>query len=366
MQETEPSRRRWLRLSLTLSAKLNILLLGAMIVIFALLGYLNVRQHRQHLEQNTLLSAERISDVIKHSTTEYMLRNDREGLYHSIQTMAAEPGIEKIRIFDQEGRITYTTNSPEENRVVDKTAEACYACHAQSQPLARLNRPDRFRIYRNPAGFRVLGIITPIENRPACSNAECHAHPAEQKILGVLDTNVSLANADVQLAESSRRMIAYTGCALLLIALLSWFFIWQVVGRPVKALQRGTERLAAGDLGYQIDVQSKDEIGDLATSFNSMSRQLQAERNENISWTHTLEQRVENKTRELTRAHEHALCTEKMASIGKMAAVLAHEINNPLSGILTYAKLLRKWIDREPANDKDAAGARHQEICQSL
>ena len=87
----------------TLSAKLNLLLLGAMVVIFALLGYLNVRLHRQHLEQNTLLSAERVSDVIKHSTTDYMLRNDREGLYHSIQTMAAEPGMEKIRIFDQEG-----------------------------------------------------------------------------------------------------------------------------------------------------------------------------------------------------------------------------------------------------------------------
>ena len=77
---------------------------------FALLGYLNIRLHRQHLEQNTLLSAERVSDVIKHSTTDYMLRNDREGLYHSIQTMADEPGMEKIRIFDQEGRITYTTD----------------------------------------------------------------------------------------------------------------------------------------------------------------------------------------------------------------------------------------------------------------
>jgi two-component system NtrC family sensor kinase len=290
-----------------------------------------------------------------------MLRNDREGLYHSIQTMAAEPGVEKIRIFDQEGRITYTTDSVEENHVVDKTAEACYACHAQSQPLARLNRPDRFRIYRNAARARILGIITPIENQPACSNAACHAHPAEQRILGVLDTNLSLAKADVQLAESSRRMIAYTGCALLLIALLSWFFVWQVVGRPVKALERGTERLAAGGLGYQIEVHSKDEIGDLASSFNDMSRQLYSEHNENVAWTHTLEQRVEQKTRELKRAHEHALHTEKMASIGKMAAVLAHEINNPLSGILTYAKLLRKWIDR------DDAGRNHrQEICDSL
>jgi len=382
MQETEPTRRRWLRLTLNLSAKLNILLLSAMVVIFALLGYLNVRLHRQHLEQTTLLSAERVSDVIKHSTTDYMLRNDREGLYHSIQTMAHEPGMEKIRIFDQEGRITYTTDPVEQNHIVDKTAEACYACHAQSQPLARLNRPDRFRIYRNATGTRVLGIITPIENQPSCSNASCHAHPAEQQILGVLDTNLSLAKADVQLAESSRRMIVYTACALLLIAVLSWFFIWRVVGLPVKALERGTERLAAGDLGYQIDVQSHDEIGELAHSFNGMSRQLQAEHNENLAWTRTLEQRVEQKTGELKRAHEHALHTEKMASIGKMAAVLAHEINNPLSGILTYAKLLRKWIERQESDRQekerqepdcqevvpadDFAVTRHKEIIDSL
>ncbi len=366
MQEIEPTRGHRLRLTFNLSAKLNILLLGAMIVIFALLGYLNVRLHRQHLEQNTLLSAERVSDIIKHSTTDYMLRNDREGLHHSIKMMAGEPGMEKIRIFDQEGRITYTTDAAEQNHVVDKTAEACYACHAQSQPLARLNRPDRFRIYRNAAGARVLGIISPIENQPACSNAACHAHPAEQQILGVLDTNLSLAKADVQVAESSRRMLAYTGCALLLIALLSWFFIWQVVGRPVKALERGTERLSAGDLGYQIHVQSKDELGELANSFNDMSRQLQTEHNENLSWTRTLEERVEQKTRELKRAHEHALHTEKMASIGKMAAVLAHEINNPLSGILTYAKLLRKWTDREEMPCDDSGRNRRKEICDSL
>jgi two-component system, NtrC family, sensor kinase len=361
MPETEAKRSRWFRLTHSLSAKLNLLLLGAMLVIFALLGYLNVRLHRQHLEQNTLQAAERISDVIKQGTTDYMLRNDRSGLYQSIQTIAAEPGIYKIRIFDQEGRITYTTTPSEQNHVVDKTGEACYACHAQSQPLARLNRPDRFRIYRNGGGSRVLGIITPIENQPSCSNAACHAHPASQQILGVLDTNLSLAKADVQLAESSRIMVAYTACGLILIAVLSWFFVWKVVGRPVQALERGTERLKAGDLGYQITVESEDEIGDLARSFNDMSSQLKGEHTENVAWTHTLEQRVEQKTRELRRAHEHALHTEKMASIGKMAAVLAHEINNPLSGILTYAKLLRKYLDHAD-NGRD----RRKEICDSL
>ncbi|HEV2469100.1 MAG TPA: ATP-binding protein [Candidatus Sulfotelmatobacter sp.] len=361
MQETESNRGRWIRLTHSLSAKLNILLLGAMVVIFALLGYLNVRLHRQHLEQYTLLSAERISEVVKHGTSDYMLRNDREGLYRSIKTMADQPGMEKIRIFDQDGRITYTTDPAEQNHVVDKTAEACYACHAQSQPLAKVNRPDRFRIYRKASGARVLGIITPIENQPACSNASCHAHPAEQQILGVLDTNLSLAKADQQLAESTRELIVYTACALLLIVLMSWLVVWRVIGKPVTALQKGTEKLASGDLGYQIDVHSHDELGELASSFNGMSRELEAEHNENVAWTRTLEQRVERKTAELKRAHEHALHTEKMASIGKMAAVLAHEINNPLSGILTYAKLLRKWIDQS-----DGVQSKRREICDSL
>jgi two-component system, NtrC family, sensor kinase len=290
-----------------------------------------------------------------------MLRNDREGLYRTIHTIADQPGMSKVRIFDKEGRISYSSDPGELNHIVDKRGEACYGCHAQSQPLSRLNRPDRFRIFRNGGGTRVLGIITPIENQPACSNAACHAHPAEQQILGVLDTDLSLAKADVQLAESTRRMIVYTAVALLLIAVLSWFSIWRVVAVPLKALEKGTHVLTAGDLGYQINLQSKDEIGDLAESFNRMSSQLQAEHKENEAWTRTLEQRVEQKTRELKRAHEHALHTEKMASIGKMAAVLAHEINNPLSGILTYAKLLRKWVERD-GNGQD----RRPEICDSL
>jgi two-component system NtrC family sensor kinase len=349
MPEIEPFRRRlrrWERLTHRLSTKLIALLLGAMMVIFALLGYLNIRLHRSHLEAAALISAERVSDVIKRSTTYSMLRNDREGLYHIMQTMADEPGMVRVRIFDQEGRIRYSTDPSELARSVDKSAEACYGCHAQSQPLTRLNRPDRFRIYRNGHNERVLGIITPIENRPDCSNAACHAHPASQQILGVLDTNISLARADAQLAEGSRRMLAYTVFAMLAVSFLSWLFVWQVVGKPVKALKAGTEHLAEGALGYQIEVDSKDEVGELAHSFNQMSLQLRAANEEIVAWARTLEDRVDQKTLELKRAHEHVLHVEKMASIGKMAAVVAHEINNPLSGILTYAKLLKKWLDR--------------------
>jgi two-component system, NtrC family, sensor kinase len=358
MRETESTRSGWTR---SLSAKLITLLLAAMVVIFALLGYLNIRLHRQHLEAATLTSAERVSDVIKRSTTYYMLRNDREGLYHAMQTMADEPGMVKVRIFDQEGRVSYSTDATEVSHIVDKSAEACYGCHAQSQPLARLNRPDRFRIYRNGGGKRVLGIITPIENQPRCSNAECHAHPASQQILGVLDTNLSLAKADEQLVAGSRDMLVYTIVGMFAIAVLIWLFVWRVVGRPIKSLKNGTERLSQGDLGYQIVVHSQDEVGDLAESFNGMSLQLRAANEEVVTWAKTLEDRVEQKTRELKRAHDHVLHVEKMASIGKMAAIVAHEINNPLSGILTYAKLLRKWLDRGQTE-----GEKHDEAMQCL
>ncbi|MFZ3214230.1 MAG: ATP-binding protein [Terriglobales bacterium] len=359
--ETTRDALRRKRLTYSISAKLIGSLLAVMVVIFALLGYLNIRLHRQHLEAATLASAERVSDVIKRSTAYYMLRNDREGLYHAIQTMADEPGMVKVRILDQEGRVSYSTDPTEVSHVLDKTAEACYGCHNQSQPLARLNRPDSFRIYRNGGGHRVLGIITPIENQHSCANAECHAHPASQQVLGVLDTNLSLAKADAQLTVSSTRMLAYTAAAMLLVALLSWLFVWRVVGRPIKALEKGTEHLSRGQLGYQIEVRSRDEVGDLARSFNGMSLQLRAANEEIVTWAKTLEDRVDEKTKELRSAHDHMLHVEKMASLGKMAAVVAHEVNNPLSGILTYAKLLRKWVESGQAEHE-----KREEAMQSL
>jgi two-component system NtrC family sensor kinase len=350
----------WKRIGYSLSAKLIVLLVAWVVATFALLGAVNIDLHRRDLETATLNSAERISDVIKRSTSYYMLRNDREALYQMMRTMADEPGVVRIRVFNQEGTVSYSTDPAEVGHGVDKSAEACYKCHAQAQPLARLDRPDRFRIYRQ-AGERVLGIITPIENQPSCAGAGCHLPPSQQKILGVLDANLSLQKADASIAAGRRMMILYTVIAVLLLAFVAGAVIWELVHHRIKVLKQGTERIARGELGFQIVDRHNDEVGDLAVSFNRMSSELKDAREEITSWARTLEMRVEQKTRELKKAHEHVLHVEKMASVGKLAAVVAHEINNPLSGILTYAKLLRRWVEKLECDD-----TRRQEMRSSL
>ncbi len=348
-------RPRWFqRLGQSISAKLMISIFIVLIIIFGLFGYFSIRDQRRHLEDAALLSAERQSEVLRRSASRYMLNNDRVGLYELMLNMADQPGMVRIRIMNPQGVISYSSAPSEVGASVDKSAEACYGCHEQSKPLARLNRSDRFRIYRAD-GSRVLGVISPIENEPACSNASCHAHPAGTQILGVLDTNISLAKVDQGLKVEKREMAAATSVALIAVVFLSGLFIWIVVRNPLRELKSGTEKIASGNLGYQIPVRSHDEAGELAQSFNDMSNRLQLAQAEITAWARTLEERVDEKTRELKQAHQSMLHVERMATIGKMAAVVAHEINNPLSGILTYSRLVKRWIEKntQPSTKQD-------------
>ena len=126
--------------------------------------------------------------------------------------------------------------------------------------------------------------------------------------------------------------------------------------------------MAQGELGHSITVRSQDELGVLADSFNTMTRELRDAHNELTDWARTLEARVEQKTQELKRAHDQMMRVEKMASIGKLAAVVAHEINNPLAGILTYAKLLKKWFAKGAIPDGTGRenDSRRYEVLSSL
>ncbi len=335
------------RLTSSLATKLTLCLVGSMVLLFGFLGYLNIRLNRQHLEEVVFQSADRISDLIRRSIRYSMLRDQRDEVFQIINTIGHQPGISKIRIFNKEGKITFSTDSEEVGKYVDKNAEACYACHAQAQPLERLDRPDRMRIYRARDGGRVLGLISPIENEPDCSNAACHAHSAVgNRVLGVLDTDLSLSAIDRSLDAHKRKMAGLTAISILAVSLVSVIFIWVMVRKPVRGLTEATRHVAEGDLDYSIPEGSGDEIGILAKSFNRMTGKLKTAQAEILEWTRTLEARVQEKSDELERAYKHLVQAERMASLGKLSAVVAHEINNPLAGILTYSKLASRMANK--------------------
>jgi len=322
-----------------LAYKLGLSIVLSTAVIFSALGYLNLRAHQRHSEELVLQSADRITDIIRRSTRYQMLHNDREALYQTIRDMGSEPGIRRIRIFNKEGRISFSTDPKEAGSTVDKQAEACYGCHGKGTPIVRLDRPDRARIFKEASGERVLGVIRPIENQPACSNAECHAHPAERRILGVIDSQLSLAAVDASLVTQQKQLIGFTAAALALILLVSIVFVWRVVHKPVQELIAGTHRVAGGDLDYRLPVRSRDEIADLAESFNRMTAEL-----------------AEARARLLEQTQNALAGSEKMAALGKLAATVAHEVNNPLFGILTYAKLCRKEVAKSALDEEARRG----------
>ncbi|MFA6108196.1 MAG: ATP-binding protein [Candidatus Latescibacterota bacterium] len=328
----------------TLSMRLFALIAVITLAGLGLLAWLIVDLHTQHLEHETVRGALRLSDSLARGMRTGMLENRKDRVYEMMQDVGQQPGIERLRVINKRGKITFSSAVIERGQVVDMQAEACTRCHVGSAPVSIPPGQELTRIFASPAGHRVVGLITPIYNEAACAAPGCHPEPETQHVLGVMDMQLSLAEIDQTMAGQNRQLQYLVYLFMLVIASTCGLFVWRFVHRPVHELIIGTERIGAGQLDHRITVQSRTEIGRLAASFNQMAGELARAQQQLSDWAHTLEQRVEEKTRDLQQAQARLVHNEKMASLGALAAVVAHEINNPLSGVLTYAKLVSRMV----------------------
>jgi len=337
----------------SLSFKLYFLLVVLLIISFTGIMYFNVTSYTNHVNESVIQSAIQASDLIKRSARYSMLKNDRENLSNIIMTVGQENGMEGIRIYNKPGKIAFSNELAEVDTIVDKKVEQCYVCHEREPAQVYLTTKSRIRILTSPQGYRVLGLINPIENEPDCYTSNCHAHSSKDKLLGLLDVKMSLKSVDEEIYKTRKNMVLFSSIMILVTALLFAGFILRLVHIPIRKLSKGTREVANLNLDYAIDFVSKDEMGELARSFYQMTKQLKAANEANQEWSSTLEEKVRQKSEELKKAQTHLLLVEKIASLGKLSAVVAHEINNPMSGILTYAKLCLKIIQNPAALSRE-------------
>jgi two-component system NtrC family sensor kinase len=188
----------------------------------------------------------------------------------------------------------------------------------------------------------VLAAMEPIRNEPTCADAKCHEHPARQKVLGVVDIAYSLDEVDQTLQRQALFIYGVSGLIVLVVAVGVGLLLQRFIYVPLRDLDSGAKRIADGELEHRIPVRSDDEFGHVATSFNHMGTALRGSMHELHDLVETLEQKVEERTAALRAAQAEVAQGEKLASIGLLASGIAHELNNPLTGVLTFTSLLRK------------------------
>ena len=219
----------------------------------------------------------------------------------------------------------------------------------------------------NDNAHRHLLIRSPILNEKSCYTSACHYHSQSDEILGSLIIKMPLSDLDKTVEKSSARffLLATLTTILLLITLI--FFTREEIKKPLNEILKASQSVASGNKDTRLDINQNqlDDMRMLSVAFNEMLDNLQAANNELQNWSQQLEYKVQKKSEELGAAQNELIHIERIASLGKLSSSVAHEINNPLSGILVYTKLIHKQLSNpELTSEKKEAVLKHLKLIE--
>ncbi len=330
-------------------------LVSSVVLLFtsALFTYLNLETLEKTFLESYIENTDNLSETILLATHHEMLANDRERLYQMIEEVSNHREINRIRVINKDGIITFSSDKQEMNNLIKKETESgCQTCHRFDRTLTQATSMDLSRVVTSRDGKSSLNMIKPIYNRESCFVADCHIHSSDATVLGILDMSVSLDRMTARIANYRNITFLQILFLILTISLCLTLLTQKLVNQPVKMLLEHTSAVAKGDWRF-IDSAPGDEMGELADAFNDMTSKLKKAREEREEWAATLETKVQERTQELRNMQSVLIRSEKLASLGELVAGIAHELNNPLTGIMIHAPMIESDPRLDPSLKDD-------------
>lgn len=330
-----------------LGPKLILSLTILIVVISGVSGYLNYRSLQKQLVETIILGADQLSRSITGATWHAMLDDDRKAAYEIMRVIADKQGVDRIRMYNREGRLVFSTDATEPLRMADSSSDVCASCHNKGAIRNRPTEDERVRYATSPRGVRTINMVAPIYNEPSCSNASCHAHNASTKVLGVVDVALRLDPVQKQTRAMTLQTILWTLLEVGIGAAFVIVFTRHFVATPIQELIAGTKAVSAMELDTPIDIgnaRGSQELDELVDSFNRMRERLKLAVAELNDMQQTLESKVDERTQQLKAAQRKLVQSDRLATLGQLAASVAHEINNPVSGVLNLSMLLERLM----------------------
>lgn len=282
-----------------------------------------------------------------------MLENDKSSLQNTLDVLNNLSGIEDVNLYDSQNKLVYSTFSgdPQNHSNPD-----CISCHSDLEvmfPFTEksyriIDAESECKMNVSGSGSRNLLIRSPILNARSCYTSSCHAHSEQDVVLGSLIIKMSLADLDAAIQKSSANFYLLAVIITLLLGSSLIIFTGKKIKKPLSRIIEASQSVSNGDMNTRLDISDPqlDDIRMLSQAFNNMLDNIESARIELQNWSQQLEYKVQKKSEELLEAQNELIHIERIASIGKLSSSVAHEINNPLSGVLTYAKLIHKQLSK--------------------